>query len=932
MDIAPNDSRSSSNSSRSQRQKLVRFPGRALLILIVLIAPWWPFASQSGWAQATFGLMALVSLAFWWFEQATQKTKQTILPISIIPILLGVCLGIFHYVPWSGDFAKNLGNVAAFERWDELSTPVPADEEIAGIFENEFQIDKNKILTTRSHSISIDPERTRTMIAQLILIAICYFLGAHFFHNRNALLSLCIALAMNGAVIGIFGIIQKATYGPHEIFFGWETVTGGVFGPYVNRNNAAGLLCICMAASAMLITVTFGQDENKPKTADLLSQTPDQKGFLISILRMVHELTIPKIVSVLLFICILAGIFVSLSRGGVIAAVLGSAVSFIIVGLNQKGEKKGAGFLGLAILIGILLVSWLGFGEQLMERFHKAETEEINEHGRIENWTDTLKAVPKAALTGSGLNTYRHIHREFRTTAEEGGNWYLYAENQYYQSLIEGGFVGLVLLLTILGLAIYSTIFLIRMSFSNRGFSVAILSVFALTSQAVAAFFDFGLYIPANFLTFSIIMGAIAGAAQYHANRLKSSPWIIRTGLGRIGIIIMLILFSGGVLTIRDFFRQGEIEQSSRVANQIVAKKYLSTTDEINQALNQIEKLNKKRSSANLYLSAAKLLTHRYQVEVFKERTKGLENLEPEQLDSVWLLSNLTADSLTRMVEVNRFNPLEAKRIKKQFQESLVVKNNLFPAYWNLVKARAVSPMIPKIHFDLADLTFVLTDKSPEPHLKRALSISPMNARYNMLAGIRMLWLSNYDPDDPNYSIGKSQIKKSLDLVPRLYKRIEASIVRTKYHDGVYPGLTAKEFAEEFLADYPELMLTFVRINPAIKNNPTLKGELLTKTIEKSESKNEKRSKNREWALAKIYYEKGDWPNAIKALNSYTVLSPKNFWALELLAKSHIELRQFEKAERIYKQLFARARNDKESKRYSSLLRKMESTKNNIKN
>ncbi len=334
--------------------------------------------SISGGSQALLCLLGLIALGFWWLEIAVLRPKQVVMPLSVIPILLGIGLGVVHFWPLPDSVAETLGAGHAYQQWEEFTSLTDMDRQLIDKIQLQTGADAEVFLQPPVKSISIDPQATRLMTAQLVLAAICYLLGAHFFHSRRSLIWLCTFMTVNGVALALFGIVQKMSSGARELFFGTLSVKQVVFSSFVNRNNASGLLVMCLAAAVMLVMVTFGDDQEEDEDDVLMGRHSTQGSLWHAFLRAIHGLTASKLAAVTAATFIVGGIVVSLSRGGTIAMLTGSVVSFLVIGMSSTRKRNNSlAYLGVAVFFGLLLVSWLGFGEQILGRFEEVDTTEL---------------------------------------------------------------------------------------------------------------------------------------------------------------------------------------------------------------------------------------------------------------------------------------------------------------------------------------------------------------------------------------------------------------------------------------------------------------------------------------------------------------------------------------------------------------------------
>jgi O-antigen ligase len=649
-----------------------------------------------------------------------------------------------------------------------------------------------------------------------------------------------LTLTLNGLAVAAFGIVQKMTGASNELFLGTLEVGGTVFGPYVNRNNAAGWLVMALSAAIMLVMYAFaeGRDEDTESQDDwMIHQQRQANDLWYSLLRMVHELDTGKLAAVAAVVLIIGGVLTTLSRGGTLAMILGSVIGFLVIGISSTGRgKQGVQYLAVAITLGLVLVGWLGFGQKLMERFDQADKSNLMSDARVQNWVDTWPLFPQQWLLGSGLNTYQHVHRPLRSTPET--STYVFAENQYFQTLIDGGLVGAILLTAMLGWATIQVAYLVRQA-RNRGMVAAgTLGSVALGSQAVAAFFDFGLYMPANALTFAVLMGAIAGQAQYYASRDPDESSLARQGWGPVGTLLLLVLMVGGILGALQYYRLGRIEDALLHAKQLQEKLPAVAPTDLDQSIATLAALARGGSEPNLHDRLGQQWVDRYRL----SELKRLQSTWTQTVDDTVVLEAWQSTAPARRAAVLRqsrqVNPKLADSAERDFLANADARLSLLTAYGHYLTSRRASPFRPELHLRLAELGSFLTKLPANGHLDRAVTIGPLNPRYHLLAGIQKLEAIEFDEQAKNFEQASEHLRIAIELDASAVRSLEPLVLRKSVLGVRVDGLTAASFARRLLLDHPELLLDFVNRNGEIKSQPEVRRELLLQTKTKLDEKN----------------------------------------------------------------------------------------------
>ena len=214
---------------------------------------------------------------------------------------------------------------------------------------------------------------------------------------------------------------------------------------------------------------------------------------------------------------------------------------------------------------------------------------------------------------GSGLGTYDTISRLYRTD-KETDRVFKHAENQYFQSLVEAGSFGLVVYLFAWWLAFYSAYFLLKLGQSPTTVSCGVAGVFVLWSQAVASFFDFGFYIPANTLAMGCTIGVVSCYAHSMAYRLKQKSFLRFQFPNRFVQLILVGLFAFCTVVTLDLNRKSRIEalklppvlepdtlSYAEVDERIKDLSKLATSSQSLKAMNELGRLGVHRARLEMY-------------------------------------------------------------------------------------------------------------------------------------------------------------------------------------------------------------------------------------------------------------------------------------------------------------------------------------------
>ncbi|MEM7454033.1 MAG: O-antigen ligase family protein [Planctomycetota bacterium] len=769
--------------SASSWSETFAWVGRFTILLAIVLSPWF-FGSVKTWSQFLISIATLTGLAFWWFETALNKKSSQVFPYVGFLLGAGILIGLLQLSPLP-DFM--LGRqIELYEQFaaDPGTAAVAADAQAQG----------------PPVRATMFPEGTWYHI-QLLLIALGgLLLGCRLFRSTDHLTFLLAACTVNGAAIAFFGLIQKLTFNG-KLFWIVELQLGGQpFGPFVNRNNCAGYLLMCIAAAiGLMVLQSGGPTRIKGPKLIVSKEIPFWRQFYHHLLAFIAELTATKIATIIAIILMSTGVVSSLSRGGVLALILGSLFTLLIYAIARRPKYSGFLFLGLVALV-ILFSGWVGFGEQLIDRFQKdTMNDSITEFRnlRLEQWQETWPAVQEMGWLGSGLGSYEYVHRIYRQSAELG--IFKYAENQYFQALVEGGWAALtVYLLAWLICLNYSLLLLFRGT-SAGTVGTGVLAVFLLSSQAVASFFDFGFYIPANMLLMAVMTGAIAYQAHALGGRLKKGSWLKFQLPNYFIQVVLLLVFAGVTFAAIDFYRRWDLDQQMAVNLERAGYDALSL-EETEEKITNITALTNRTNSIKGVNYLAELWLHRSRIQYWQE-LKGVQSLDAlseedrqTRLERMWLL---TRSSRVHM-QVDNIRNLESEFAARTFVKEEFIQEN-YPRsrlYYQL--SRTMCPLQAMVHMRLARINSVIGQgRNAYLEMERAVAIAPCSLETNISVGSYFMQIGQPEQAAPYF-------RKVLELDGRTFDEV-LDTVSGRTGRGV-PPMDVQLIYDEVIPDEPAML------------------------------------------------------------------------------------------------------------------------------
>jgi tetratricopeptide (TPR) repeat protein len=634
-------------------------------------------------------------------------------------------------------------------------------------------------------------------------------LGCRFFRtsrDANTVLSICTA---NGVLLSFFGMIQRLTW-HGKIFWTFQINLGSPFGPFINRNNGAGFLLMSLACCVGLISILMATRKSAGPLPIISKEMPFWRQFYWYAMDFIAELTAPKVAALVSFVVIASGIVATLSRGGGLAMLVGGIGTLLVYGMARR-PKNIAFLLVPVVFLVIGLTGWIGFSDQLMKRWESVDMVNISQmDGRVQNWIDTWPATSEMGWLGAGLGSYRQVHRLYNTGHER--TLFEYAENQFFQALVELGWPGLLLFVGAWLMAIYYAGFLLFRGRSALSVGLGTFGIYLLISQGVAASFDFGLYAGANMLQMAVLVGVLSYHAHALGGRLKKKNWLQAEVSNRWVQLISLGLFAGLTLVSIDYYRQVQIDRVTElpVGNFNFVELGLAPTEE---KIEQLETLVKKSPRIEGLNYLAELWIHRARLQFmesimeqddYKNRIALLTDKEIETLDErVWRMT-----SLQRIQE----NWFYLKREVSQYQagrflNSPFIRDNLSVAENYLAYSRLNAPLQPVVHLRLGQIAGAMGDNRDgrgDVEIESAITLAPSNPNYRLIAGIYHLQNGHFQQAAPH-------LRKYLELIPRQFDPVVRLLKGESDHR--VQRVSLEMINESVLPDDPRMLFDFARLH-----------------------------------------------------------------------------------------------------------------------
>jgi O-antigen ligase len=308
---------------------------------------------------------------------------------------------------------------------------------------------------------------TRYSLLQWLAYGGFFLTASEFSGSSSARKRLAIGIAVFGTLYATFAMIQ-GLIAPPDLLYGIVKTHGTGFGSYINRNHYAGLM-------EMLIPF----------------------GLVITTSRSVAPSV--RLLSSFGSLMMLASIFVSGSRGGIVAVVV-ALIFFVWHYWRHERTSTAVRTLLAAAVLSSVFIGFFSY-ERLANRSVMEATDTI----RMQIARDSVHLVAQHPLWGSGLGTFTAVYPQARTFPT---NLYVNAaHNDYVQLAVETGLIGLLCAAAFLFLLFRNAFQRIRRARQDWFSAVTLAALVGCIAMLVHSLFDFNFEIPANATTFAFLAG-----------------------------------------------------------------------------------------------------------------------------------------------------------------------------------------------------------------------------------------------------------------------------------------------------------------------------------------------------------------------------------------------------------------------------------------
>jgi O-antigen ligase len=274
-------------------------------------------------------------------------------------------------------------------------------------------------------------------------------------------------------------------------------------GTFINPNHFAGYLQIALAFSfGLLWRELLHNRERASGIRDLADR--------------VEKRAIPMAGPVILWAVIGAGIALTRSRGGILAASITTLTMLTLAMIGKAHRTRVAFWIVPSVVAGLLFVAF-ATGDAPILRFLASDPRDPESDMRLEIWRASLRLSHHSPLVGTGLGTFREAFRRVQPAAVVG--LVEQAHNDFLQMLVTGGWIGAALAT----LTFVSILALLLRAWGRQDHreenAFALAGIGALVALMLHGLVEFNMSIPAIPATLAVMTGLAWAAATWEQKR-----------------------------------------------------------------------------------------------------------------------------------------------------------------------------------------------------------------------------------------------------------------------------------------------------------------------------------------------------------------------------------------------------------------------------
>jgi O-antigen ligase len=335
--------------------------------------------------------------------------------------------------------------------------------------------------------ISVYWHATFSQLLLYVSYGILCFLLVQTLNRSRDVRMLGTAVTIYGSAVALFAVLQNLSAPTKLYWLRTPRLGGWIYGPYVNHNHYAGLMEMLIPVPMVFAFSRFGSQRDRWIAASAAA-------------------------------CMAATIFLSGSRGGMVAFAVEIAI-FLVLVFREHQRQNIAILLGAFLLISLVVVAWSG-GREVRARIATLAADKHTDLAtdiRLQIDRDILRMFRQRPALGWGQGTFADVYPRFRSFYTD--SLVNFAHNDFLQVLAESGIIGF-------GIMIWFLVITLRIAVrkssqwpSNLNGAVSAVAILGISGILVHSLVDFNMQVPANAALFYSLCTIAAMEPRFKTHR-----------------------------------------------------------------------------------------------------------------------------------------------------------------------------------------------------------------------------------------------------------------------------------------------------------------------------------------------------------------------------------------------------------------------------
>lgn len=368
-----------------------------------------------------------------------------------------------------------------------LATPLKKSLPIIGLFSLSLIWISAQSVSAFNLSISPFNSTHDSLLGWCLLAMFC--LTLQLVRTKQRILLTGYVLVGSALFQAVYGSLMTLTGYEFSFLIPKESYEGVSTGTFINRNSQAGYLVMCVSLGIGLMISTLNDER---------SANWRERGR-----RWLSALLSKKIILRIALLIIVSGLVMTHSRMGN-TSFFASLMIMGVLGLllSRKASRSMVILLTSLLILDIFVVGTFFGVQEVADRLQKTS---IEKESRDEVVRNTINMMQPQLMTGTGAGTFYTAFPEYRTE-DIGRGFYVNTHNDYLEFSSEFGLLGVIpiglVVLASLGAGLYAQYK--RRNKLLRG--IAFGASMSILAMLIHASVDFNLQMPANALTFMVVL------------------------------------------------------------------------------------------------------------------------------------------------------------------------------------------------------------------------------------------------------------------------------------------------------------------------------------------------------------------------------------------------------------------------------------------